>query len=183
VDAACQPIPQAHSDRRAAAAVLPRSAPRPVSCLWACLFTTLSWSYHALVATADSAWNPLPGRLDGMITRSPSVEANFDRRFCRESLGLADESFSHALRLLANCYHLSLLPEAFTPARSASRPTPNGIPVALENVPMGDQSILSPYAVNPYYGVIGDGGFSHMTYGTRLVSRLDGFTVAEFRRA
>lgn len=46
---------------------------------------------------------------------------------------------------------------------------------------MGDQttrfSLVFPAAVNPYYWQSGD--FSHQQYGTRLTSRLDGFTVAD----
>jgi len=36
-------------------------------------------------------------------------------------------------------------------------------------------AFTNPYVVNPYCGAEGD--FDHVTYGTRLTSRLDGFTV------
>ena len=42
---------------------------------------------------------------------------------------------------------------------------------------MGDQGILNPQALNPYYTQ--DQRFAYTTYGTRLVTRLDGFTVAD----
>ncbi|KPK84767.1 MAG: hypothetical protein AMJ81_04850 [Phycisphaerae bacterium SM23_33] len=42
---------------------------------------------------------------------------------------------------------------------------------------MGDQGILNPLAINPYYGRAQP--FAHTTYGTRLATRLDGFSAED----
>jgi len=67
---------------------------------WACLFTPLSLSWHALAALADSAWDPQPAPRQHIVSRRPSVAADFDRRFCRAFLGRPDDTLVHALRLL-----------------------------------------------------------------------------------
>jgi len=67
---------------------------------WVCLMSPLSWAYHSLAAAADGAWNPLIGARERLTSRTPSVEVDFDRRFCRSFLGLGDEAFIAALRLM-----------------------------------------------------------------------------------
>lgn len=67
---------------------------------WSCLFTPFSASYHCLAALADAAWNPLPSSHERLVTRKPNVATDFDRRFCREFLGLPDDTLVHALRLM-----------------------------------------------------------------------------------
>ena len=71
---------------------------------WSCLFTPMSWAQHAAAVTLDAAWNPLPGNMEKYTSRRPVVDVEFDRRFCKQFLGLKDDTFIAALRLLENVY-------------------------------------------------------------------------------
>jgi hypothetical protein len=69
---------------------------------WVCLMTPLSFAYCSLAATADNAWNPLVGAREKSTNRSAGVEVDFARRFCRGSLGLPDDTFITAMRLMGS---------------------------------------------------------------------------------
>lgn len=67
---------------------------------WAVQFGQPRWALHGLAATADAAWNPLPGHADTGAQRHGGLVMDFDHRFCRQVFGLLNDSLVHALRRL-----------------------------------------------------------------------------------
>lgn len=100
-----------------------------LSTSWSVLFTPFALAHHAVAATADAGWNPLPSREDMLTDRRPDVTTEFNRRFCREFLGLDSDTFVHALNLL--CADVMYRP-------------PGKLPTALTEPAFVDPDLLFP---------------------------------------